>query len=73
MKNPIIFELRRIRDAHAKKCNYDFDRMATDWMRLDRWEKKKTVKLQHGRIVPAFLRRKNASLQSGRKKKAAHK
>src|SRR5271163_3831556 len=44
MKNPIIFELRRIRDAHAKKCNYDFDTLAADWMKLDRWEKTKAVK-----------------------------
>ena len=58
MKNLIIFELRRIRDMHAKKCNYDFDTMALDWMNLVRWEKSKVVKLQGRRIVPAFPHRK---------------
>jgi hypothetical protein len=73
MKNPIIFELRRIRDAHAKKCNYDFDTLALDWMNLDRWEKTKAVKLQRGRIVPAFPRRKAASRRARRENNASHK
>ncbi len=73
MKTPIIFELRRIRDAHAKKCNYDFDALAMDWMNLDRWEKTKTVKIQRGRIVPAFPRRKAAPAPARRKINATHK
>jgi hypothetical protein len=73
MKNPIISELRRIRDAHAKKCNYDLDIMAIDWMNLNRWEKAKTVKLQRGRIVPAFPRRKAATPSARRKNNATHK
>jgi hypothetical protein len=32
MKNPIIAELRRIRDAHAKKYNYDVDAILRYWM-----------------------------------------
>jgi len=67
MKNPIISELRRIRDAHAKKCNYDLDIMAIDWMNLNRWEKAKTVKLQRGRFVPAFPRVKAAKPRPARK------
>ncbi|MGD0814749.1 MAG: hypothetical protein ABSA83_14180 [Verrucomicrobiota bacterium] len=73
MKNPIISELRRIRDAHAKQCRYDFDTLALDWMKLDRREKGKAVKLQRGRIVPAFLSRKAAPARAGRKNNAAHK
>ncbi len=33
MKDTIIAELRKIRDAHAAKFNYDFDAIADDWMR----------------------------------------
>jgi hypothetical protein len=73
MKNPIIFELRRIRDAHAKKCHYDFDTLAMDWMNLERWEKTRAVKLQRGRIVPAFSRRKAAPARARRKSNATHK
>jgi hypothetical protein len=58
MRNPIISELRRIRDAHAKKFKYDFDAIARDWMKLEPWEEKKTVTLRGGRIVPAFPGRK---------------
>jgi len=72
MKNPIIFELRRIRDAHAKNCNYDFDVLATDWMSLDPWEKARAVKLQRGRIVPAFPRRKAAAPRTRRENDAKH-
>lgn len=68
MKNPITTELRRIRDAHAKKCNYDFDILATDWMSLDRWEKTKAVKLQGKRIVRAFPRLKATVHRSDRKR-----
>ena len=33
MKDPIITELRKIRDAHAAKFNYNFDAIAQDWMK----------------------------------------
>ncbi len=72
MKNPIISELRLIRDAHAKKCNYDLDVMALDWMNLTRWERAKTVKLQRGRIVPAFPLRKAVVGRARQKSKATH-
>jgi hypothetical protein len=58
MKNPLILELRRIRDAHAKKFNYDLNALGRDWMRLDREQMKKAVTLRGKRIVPVFCRRK---------------
>jgi hypothetical protein len=64
MKNPIIAELRRIRDAHAKKFNYNFDAIARDWMQLEPWEEKKTVTMRGGRMVPAFPVRKPARSRS---------
>jgi hypothetical protein len=33
MKDPIITELRKIRDAHAAKFNYNFDAIAQDWLK----------------------------------------
>jgi hypothetical protein len=33
MKDSIIAELRKIRDTHAAKFNYDFDAIAQDWMK----------------------------------------
>ena len=73
MKNPIISELRRIRDAHAKKCNYDMDVMAIDWMNLTRSEEAKTVTLRRGQLVPAFPRRKAMNPGARRKNKATQK
>ena len=35
MKDPIIAELRVIRDAHAAKFDYDFDAIARDWMKAE--------------------------------------
>ncbi|HMP81084.1 MAG TPA: hypothetical protein PKA41_00065 [Verrucomicrobiota bacterium] len=35
MKDPIIAELRKIRDAHAAKFNYDFDAIAADWFKQE--------------------------------------
>ncbi|MBI3878633.1 MAG: hypothetical protein HY301_01020 [Verrucomicrobia bacterium] len=52
--------MRRIRDAHARKFNHDFDAIAQDWMKLEPWEERKTVTLRGGRIVPAFPSRKTA-------------
>ena len=33
MKDPIITDLRKIRDAHAAKFNYNFDAIAQDWLK----------------------------------------
>ena len=65
MKNAIIAELRRVRDAHAKRHNYDIDAMAQDWMKLEPWMKKKTHTLYRGRIVPL------TSVASGKKRTSA--
>ena len=35
MKDPIVAELRKIRDAHAAKFNYDFDAIADDWLKQE--------------------------------------
>lgn len=32
-KEPIIMELRKIRDAHAAKFNYNFAAIAEDWLK----------------------------------------
>ena len=58
MKNPIISELRRIRDENARRHNYDLAAMAREWVATEPWEKARTVTLRGGRIVPAFPVRK---------------
>lgn len=35
MKDPIIAEIRKIRDTHAAKFNYDFDAIAQDWFKQE--------------------------------------
>ena len=64
MKNPIISELRRIRDENARRHNYDLDAMAQEWMRLEPWMQRKTYTLRGNRIVPLISRHKS--------KRAAH-
>ncbi len=54
MKNPIIDELRRIRDEHARRHNYDIKAMINEEADLEPWMKRKTVTLRGGRIVPAY-------------------
>ncbi len=63
MKNPIIAELRRIRDAHARRFNYDLDAMARDWMTLEPWMEQKTYRLHRGRLTPVArtVRRKHTA------------
>ena len=52
MKNPIIAELRRIRDENARRHNYDLEAMAREWAELEPWMARKTVALQGKRLVP---------------------
>ncbi len=55
MKNPIIAELRRIRDARARKHNYDIEEMARDLTQLEPWMEKKTYTLTpNGRFRAKF-------------------
>lgn len=51
MKNPIITELRRIRDARARSHNYDIEAMSRDLTKLEPWMEKKTYTLRKGRMV----------------------
>jgi len=65
MKDPIITELRKIRDTHAAKFNYDFDAIAQDWLKeeaaarragqkfVDLSAKKKPQRRQHSLVVKA--------------------
>jgi len=59
MKNAIISELRRIRDAHAKKFNYDIEAIGNDLMTLEPWEEKKTYVRQGNRFVSVASLKKN--------------
>jgi len=71
MRDPIIAELRRIRDAHAKQHNYDIEAMARDWMKLEPWEEKKTVVRRGNRFVSiASLKRAREAAAAKRKSKA---
>ena len=60
MKNEIISELRRIRDAHARQYNYNIEAMGRDLMKLDPWMEKKTYVRRYGRMVSV------ASLRQGK-------
>ena len=51
MKNPIIAELRRIRDARARRHHYDIEAMTRDLTKLEPWMEKKTYTLRNGRMV----------------------
>ncbi len=52
MKNPIIAELRRIRDKNAKRHNFNLDALARELMKLEPWMEKKTYTLHRGKMVP---------------------
>jgi hypothetical protein len=66
MKNPIIAELRRIRDTHAKRHNFNLDSMACELMDLEPWMEKRTYTLKGGKIVPlTSLRKRNVTKRMG--------
>jgi len=48
MKNPIIAELRRIRDKNAKRHNFNLDSLARELMKLESWMERKTYALHQG-------------------------
>ena len=61
MKNPIIAELRRIRDKNAKRHNFNLAALARELMKLEPWMEKKTYTLHRGKMVPvASLRGKRS-------------
>ncbi len=67
MKNTIISELRRFRDAEAKGYNYDMEAMAADLMGIEPWMERKTYTLHHGRLVPV------SSLRAGKPRQAVRR
>jgi hypothetical protein len=70
IRDPIIAELRRIRDANAKKYNYDIEAMARNYMKLEPWEEKKTVVRRGNRFVTiASLQKAAAKRKADRKRK----
>ena len=73
MKNPIIGELRRIRDAHAKRHGYDLDAMARDLMKLEPWMERRTYALRHGRMVSVLSPRKGKRRRAKARKQEATK
>lgn len=46
MRNPIVEEIRRIREEHAKKFGFDLDRIFEDLKRSERKSNRKVVSLQ---------------------------
>lgn len=67
MKNPIIAELRRIRDENARRHNYDLEAMAREWMELEPWMERKTYTLRGKRLVPLTSFRKSKRTGSRRR------
>jgi len=52
-EDPIIAEIRRIREAHAAKFNYDLDAIVADLKAKERASGRKVVSLPPKRIAPA--------------------
>jgi hypothetical protein len=52
-KDPIVEEVRRVRNAHAAKFNYDLDAIVADLKAKERASGRKVVSLPPKRIPPA--------------------
>lgn len=50
MKDPIVEEVRRARDAHAKQFNYDLDAICEDLRKREKASGRSTVSLPPKRI-----------------------
>ncbi len=50
MKDPIVEEVRRARDAHAKQFNYDLDAICADLRKHEKASGQPTVSLPPKRI-----------------------
>ncbi len=50
MKDPIVEEVRRARDAHAKQFNYDLDAICEDLRKREKASGQPTVSLPPKRI-----------------------
>jgi len=70
MKNPIIAELRRIRDKNAKRHNFNLDSLARELMKLEPWMERKTYALHQGKLVPVASLRGKPSRRSVQKNRA---
>jgi hypothetical protein len=51
MKNPIVEEVRRAREAHAKQFNYDLDTICEDLRKPERTAGHPTVLLPPKRVA----------------------
>ncbi|MBP7050801.1 MAG: hypothetical protein KBE65_07290 [Phycisphaerae bacterium] len=51
MKDPIVDEVRRARDAHAKQFNYDLDAICEDLQKREKASSQPTVSLPPKRIT----------------------
>ena len=51
MKDPIVEEVRRARDAHAKQFNYDLDAICEDLRKREKASGQPTVSLPPKRIT----------------------
>lgn len=51
MNNPIVDEIRRIRDEHAKRFNYDLDAIFEDFVRSQSARKNRLVRREPRRIT----------------------
>jgi hypothetical protein len=56
MKDPIVEEVRRSRDEHARKFNYDLSAICEDLRRIQRESGHKVVRLPAKRLNPAPTR-----------------
>ena len=56
MKNPIIAELRRIRDDHASAHKFDLESIGKDLAELEPWMQKKAYTLRDGRMAKVGTR-----------------
>ena len=52
MQDPIVDEIRRIREEHAKKFNFDLDAIFEDLKKRERDSGRKTVTLEPRRPKP---------------------
>jgi hypothetical protein len=51
MKDPIIEEIHKIRQAHAVKFNYNIDAIVRDAVKRDRAERRKVYSRRHGKLT----------------------
>jgi hypothetical protein len=51
MKDPIVEEVRRARDDHAKQFNYDLDAICEDLRKPDKTASHRTVSLPPKRVA----------------------